>query len=241
MGINVSNVSKEAINLRYSAFLGIMYVSTPESEEAIKAAKAEVGETEVKKGFTGTKGDGSSAKALASLVAKGVKPVTTLTGFLTSAQVIMREYEGRSWPYLNVGIKDEDRFYLSVDLSNAAAQMLARKLVNARVGEWTELRLFATYDAKEGAGKAYANHGCTLKQGGAEVQRVDPSEQLIPLKEEAKAKLAEAGVDDKETVGKRLSKVELDYHISLMDKVNAKFTAFYEERKQQQQQEKVPA
>jgi len=241
MGINVSNVSnKEAINLRYSAFLGMMYVSTTESEAAIKAAKAEVGDAEVKKGYTGAKGDGSSAKALASLAAKGVKPVT-LTGFLTSAQVIMREHEGRSSPYLNVGIKDEDRFYLSVDLSNAAAQMLARKLVNARVGELTELRLFATYDAKEGADKAYANHGCTLKQGGAEVQGVNPSEQLIPLKEEAKAKLAEAGVDDKETVGKRLSKVELDYHISLMDKVNAKFTAFYEERKQQQQQEKVPA
>jgi hypothetical protein len=239
MGINVSNnASKEAINLRYSAFLGMMYVSTPESEAAIKDAKAEVGESEVKKGFTGNKGDGSSAKSLASLAAKGVKPVT-LTGFLTSAQVIMREHEGRSSPYLNVGIKDEDRFYLSVDLSNAAAQMLARKLVNARVGELTELRLFATYDAKEGA-KAYANHGCTLKQGGAEVQGINPSEQLIPLKEEAKAKLAEAGVDDKETVGKRLSKVELDYHISLMDKVNAKFTAFYE-RKQQQQQEKVPA
>ncbi|MFN5081109.1 MAG: hypothetical protein ACK5NV_05565 [Burkholderiales bacterium] len=99
MGINVSNISnKEAINLRYSAFLGMMYVSTTESEAAIKAAKAEVGDAEVKKGFTGNKGDGSSAKALASLVAKGVKPVTTLTGFLTSAQVIMREYEGRSWP-----------------------------------------------------------------------------------------------------------------------------------------------
>jgi hypothetical protein len=234
MGINVSNVSnKEATNLRYSAFLGMMYVSTPESEAAIKAVKAEIGDTEVKKGFTGNKGDGSSAKALAKLAANGIKPVT-LTGILTSAQVIMREHEGRSTPYLNIGMKDDEgRYYLSVDLGNSAAQMLSRKLVNAKVGEMTELRLFATYDAKEGADKAYANHGCTLKQNGSEVQGVNPADELVPLVNEAKAKLAEAGVDDKETIAKRRSKVELDYHVTLMDKVNAKVTAFYEERKQE--------
>ncbi|NJN00314.1 MAG: hypothetical protein HC793_01145 [Aquincola sp.] len=41
------------INVRYSAFLGMLYVSNPQTEAAIATIKAEIGEDTVKQGFVG--------------------------------------------------------------------------------------------------------------------------------------------------------------------------------------------
>lgn len=229
MGIHSTQGTASITNVRYSAFLGMLYVSTPETEAAIKEAKALVGEAEVKKGYQGNKGDSPSAKALNFLRDKNVSSVK-VSGTLTSARVIERDVDGRKTPYLNVGLKDDDgRYYLSVDLGQAAAQMLARKLVNAEVGVPTEIGMFATYGQREGASRAYADHGASLKQSGLEIKSVDPKESLVPRINAAMKALEDAGVskDDKETFAKRRAKVELEFHAELMKKVNDKFTAFY--------------
>jgi hypothetical protein len=232
MAIQATKNVLPVYNLRYSAFLGMLYVSTDASEALIREAKAQVGESEVKKGFTGNIGESPSARAVAALRAKGVTS-SNVTGFLSSARVVDKVVDGRPTPYLQIGLRDEaGRYYISVDLSQPAAQMAVRKLVNAEPGQFSQIELFATFSQKEGASRAFANHSCTLKQNGAEVVSVNPKDQLVPRVESALQALESAGVspDDRETFAKRRAKVTIDFHRELMDAVNQKFNDFYEKR-----------
>lgn len=234
---NASNLP--AYNIRYSAFLGMLYVSTKEAEDAIKAAKAEIGgESEVKKGYTGN--TGASAKALEIVKKKNVTPVK-VTGRLTSVSMKSREVEGRQHLYLNVGLRDnEGRYYLSIDGSQEGAQALIRKLINASPDVETELAIFGTFDKREGAERAYAQHGASLKQDGKEVAGLSYKEAVLPLVTSELKKLEDAGVNkdsDKETFNKRRDKVEIDYHGSLVEKIVAHFAAYYEARGQNPQQD----
>jgi hypothetical protein len=231
MGITNTANDVSTTNVRYSAFLGMLYVSSTENEALIKAAKIHAGgESEVKKGFQGNKGDSPSAKAIALLREKGVTPCK-VSGVLTGARVIERDVEGRKTPYLNVSLKDEDgRYYISIALAQSGAQMLARKMVNAEPGVETEIIMFATYGQKEGATRAYANHGATVRQHGKEVVSLDPKGSLVPQVNAATKALKDAGVDDKETIGKRRQAVELQFHLGLMTKVEQKFSDFYATR-----------
>ena len=236
MAVSSRTTSFATTNLRYSAFLGMLYVSTPETEAAIKAVKNEVGgESEVKKGYSGNVGNTPSAKAIAKLREQGITSVS-VNGILTSARVVSREIDGRPTPYLNVGLKDDEgRFYISVELGQSAAQMLARKLTNAAPGVPTEISMFATYGSKQGAPRAYADHGASLKQNGVEVKGVNPALTLKPLVNEAIVALEKAGItkaSDKDTFNRRRSSIEIDFHVDLMNQVNEMFTAHYAQTEQ---------
>lgn len=228
MAIQSTQSTKSAVFLRYSAFLGMLYISTNESEASIKEAKALVGDAEVKRGYQGNKGDTSSAKALAYLRDKGVTSVK-VAGILASAKTIERDVEGRLTPYLSVNLIDgEERYFISVDLTQSAAQMLARKLVNAEIGVHTEINMFATYGQRPGASRAYADHGASLKQAGIEIKSVNPQDNLVPRINADIKKLQDVGMaDDKETVAKRRDKIELDFHLELMDVVAENVTTYY--------------
>lgn len=231
MGITNTTNDVSTTNVRYSAFLGMLYVSNTDNEALIKEAKIHAGgESEVKKGFQGNKGDSPSAKAIALLREKGVTPCK-VSGVLTGARVIERDVEGRKTPYLNVSLKDEDgRYYISIALAQSGAQMLSRKMVNAEPGVETEIMMFATYGQREGAPRAYANHGAAVRQHGKEVVSLDPKEMLVPQVNAATKALKDAGVDDKETIGKRRQAVELQFHLGLMAEVEQKFADFYATR-----------
>ena len=232
MAIQATKNVLPATNVRYSAFLGMLYVSNDSSETLIREAKTLVGESEVKKGFTGNVGDSPSAKACNFLREKGVSSCN-VTGYLTSARVVDKSVDGRPTPYLQIGLRDDSgRYYISVDLSQPAAQMAVRKLANAEPGQFSQVELFATYTQKEGASRAYANHSCTFKQNGSEVLSVNPKDALVPRVESALQALEAAGIspDDRETYAKRRAKVTLDFHRELMEAVNHKFTEFYEKR-----------
>lgn len=230
MGIQTNQSNTPATNVRYSAFLGMLYVSTPESEAAIKEAKAAVGgDTEVKKGFAGDRGDSASAKARKMLADKSIVPVTVI-GALMTAKVVNRDVEGRPTPYLNVGLKDDDgRYYISVALAQQSAQMLARKLANSKPGVETSIKLFATYDKKEGADRAYAEHGASVTQDGTQVPGIDPRKNLVPAVEAAMEAIKAAGVDDKETLNKRRNAVELQFHERIMEDVEEMFDQYYKD------------
>lgn len=230
MAISTRNTSFAAQNLRYSAFLGMLYVSTPEVEQAIKDAKAAIGGEEVvKKGFQGTGSNSPSGQAIKILADQGIGPVS-VAGRLTSARIVMREISGRETPYLNIGIHDEGQFYISVELGQSSAQMLVRKLANAAPGVFTEISMFATYGARPGAQRAYANHGASLKQSDQEVKGVDPNIVLRPSIDSAMKALQDAGLDrsrDSKTFYARRDSVELEFHQKLMSEVNQKFTDHY--------------
>jgi len=231
MGITRSSEAVTIHNLRYSAFLGMLYVSCPDVDALIDQAKAQVGEAEVKKGYQGTGADTASGKALAFLRERDVSPIA-IQGILTSVQVKDHEADGRVTPYLKVGMKDgNDRFYLSVDLGQAGAQMLARKLANAEAGVETTLKLFATWQQRPGASRPYADHGATLKQSGKEVPGVDPQTALVPAVNSALEALKVAAPDiDEKTLSNRRAKVTLDYHRGLLEAVNDRFATFYATR-----------
>jgi hypothetical protein len=228
MGINVSNENVAVVNIRYSNFLGMMYISNDMSNAAIAEVRKEIGDEAVKKGFVGAGSSTASGKARDLLKAKGVVPVN-ITGILTGARVIEKERDGRKNTFLNVGLKDQDgKYYISVDLNGQAGQMLARKLVNAVPGKETNISLFATYEKKEGAERAYAEHGCSMLQGGEQVPGVSPKEALAPRIDAAIKALKDAGVDDKETLSKRRQVIQLEYHKELMKGVEAMFSSYYE-------------
>jgi hypothetical protein len=233
MTIQSTQSNTSTVNLRYSAFLGMVYISTPENEAIISDAKALVGEAEVKKGFHGTKADSSSGKAINYLRTRGILPLK-ISGNLTSARTIDRMIDGRSTSYLNVGLKDEEgRYYLSIDLTQTAAQMLVRKLANASIGVMTEINLFASFGQREGATRAYADHGASVKQNGGEIKSVNPKDSLVPRINADIKKLEEAGItDDKETFAKRRAKIELEYHYELMKVVTEKVNAYYAQTEQ---------
>ena len=87
MAISTRTSNFAAFNLRYSAFLGMLYVTSDVIEAAIKDVKAQVGgEAEVKKGYQGNTGNSASAQAIASLRSQGVVPAS-VHGTLTSARV----------------------------------------------------------------------------------------------------------------------------------------------------------
>lgn len=224
----VSANSAPLFSIRYSAFLGAMYLLNEDSAAAIKAVKAEIGEDEVKKGFTGN--TGATAKARDTLRNAGVQ-FGRMHGALTGVRLIERDVQGRKTPYLSLTVSDDDgKYNLSVAVAARGTQMLIRKLANAKIGEQTEIGLFATYGQREGADRAYAEHGATLKQFNAEVKGIDPKETLSPTVNAAVEALKAAGVDDKETISRRRAAVELQFHVSLLQDIESKFKTFYAER-----------
>lgn len=215
-----------AFNLGYSATIGSMYIRTPEVEAKLAAIKAEVGEVEWKKGYQGPK-----SKAV-ELARKEKISGIRINGTLTSVRIREAEADGRKTIYLAVGMKDaEGRYYLSVDMASEAAQKLARKLVNCKPGVETEISMFATLDEqKDGQARAYASHGASVKQDGSEVPSLSPAVELKPLVDGAMSALAAAGVDDKETMAKRRSKVTTEYHVKIVNAKAEEFAAFYKQR-----------
>jgi hypothetical protein len=236
MGFQTQTSSgRPAFNFRFSAFLGFLYLSTPANEAAIAEVKATIGEDEVKRGFVGTSPDSASGKAIAMLKERGVSSVK-LYGELTGANIVVKEVNGNDVPYLRVRMDDADgRYFVSVDLSQPSAQMLARKLVNAEFGAQTSLSMFATYEQKEGKDKAYAEHGASLKQGadaGVEVKGISPVDTLKPLKEATIANLDKIGMKDKNVRNASISSVEVTYHRELVDGLKPKVDAYWAARGQ---------
>lgn len=216
-------------NFKYSSFLGILYHANEAANAAIdELKKTVVSADEVKKGFSGPSTNGPTGKALAFLKNKGIGPVK-VSGALYSVGI--RDVDGEAGQvhkYLNLCLKDDDgKCYISVPIGHQAGQMLARKLMNAKVGAHTELRMFASLET--GDNGTFANHGCSLKQDGAEVKGVDPREVLQPAQEAAKQALIAAGIPatDRKTYATRRNAVAEDYHLKLVQDLKPKFDAYY--------------
>jgi hypothetical protein len=227
MGFNNKTTSTSISSIRYSAFLGALYMMEDKTSEELKKAYALVGgEGVVKKGFTGS--SGASATALKALKEAGQK-FGNMEGLLTGVRLNTRDVGGRPTPYLGLTLTDgTEKFHLSVSIpGQKGVQMLIRKLAMAQIKEPTVVSLFAKYEKKEGADRAYGDHVASLKQNGSEVKGVNPQDELTALVEAALVSLKAAGVDDAETISKRRAKVELDFHLALLGQIEQKINAFY--------------
>jgi len=229
MGIKSQAAQGPSLNLRYSAFLGFMYVGTQENEAAVAEAKALVGDVEVRKGYTGR--TGSTLKAQNFLREKGIT-ATQVSGRLNSAYIRDVDTTSGTVPYLNVGLSDKDgRYYVSAPVSLSGVQMLIRKLVNAVPGEDVDLNLFATYDKSTNplyAGRMFASHGASLIQDGAQVPGADVSGLQKAVEVQVNA-LKDAGVTDTTIINAARGKCAVNYHLELMKTVTEKFSKYWEE------------
>jgi hypothetical protein len=227
MGFNTNTGASKSFSLQYSATLGMLFLANEANTEVLKKVKAEVGEAEWKKGF-----QGKASKAVKMAADAGLKG-GSVTGVLSSAWAKPVEVSGRETMYLTVGLKDADgRYYVSLPMASEAAQKLTRKLVNCQPGVETEISVFATMDDKprEGQTRIFASHGASVKQGGEQVTGVSPADGLKARVDAALKALADAGVDDKETINKRRAKVSEEYHLEILAAKKADFEAFYAAR-----------
>ena len=236
MGFTQHTSNAPLFNIRYSAFLGSLFLSNEASIAAISAVKAEIGEDTVKKGYQGNNSE--SSKAVAKLRDQGVL-FGRMTGRLTGVRKIERSVNGRATQYLSVTLSDDaGKYNLSIPVSDRAAQMLVRKLANAKPELYTELNMFATYGQREGADRAYAEHGASLKQGEqpVEVAGVNPRDVLVPLIDTAMAALSSAGIEesDKDTRGKRRASITTQFHVELIEGIQKSFDEYYAAREQSQ-------
>lgn len=231
MGFDTNNGSKYKLHgVRFSSLAGNTFLATAAAIAAIGAIKAEIGEKDVKTGFTGKDPSTTSGKVIQKMIDAGVQ-FGTPTGILSGVRVKNRDIQGVNIPYLSVTVTDgEDKYNLSVSLTQRAAQMLVRKLDKAELGVKTSFRLFSTYDKREGADRAYAEQGATLVQHGVEVKGVAPGEKLKPLVDNAVNAMDVAGITDKTIIAKQRAAVELKYHAELAATVQAKFEEYYKSR-----------
>lgn len=230
MGIETNQgPASSTINVRYSAFLGMLYVSNPETEAAIAAIKVQIGGEEVvKQGFVGITPDSSSGRARTMLREMKIVPVS-LHGDLRSVRLVKRPNPaGGERQYVNLGLRDaEGRYFLSVDLGTKGTQMLVRKLVNAVPGVDTKVSMFATYGKKPGRDRAYADHGVSLQQGDNEIKGIDPQVTLTPRRDAALAQLRNIPGIAPTVLNAQAAAIELEYHVELLTEIQRKFDVFY--------------
>lgn len=228
MGIVSQGLKANVVNVRYSAFLGMLYVSNEATEAAIAAIKAQIGEDTVKQGFVGLSPESASGRARNTLREQGIGPVS-LIGELRTARLVKRETSaGVERQYLNLGVRDIDgRYFLSVDLSAKSTQMLVRKLANAVPGVETKVSMFATYGKKPGKDRAYADHGVSLVQGDSEIKGIDPQIELAPRRERALEQLRKIPGVAAAVLNAQAASIELDFHRELLEGIERKFDTFY--------------
>lgn len=221
-----SNNSGAVLNLAYSAFLGGVYMVTPENDAFIAEAKKLVGEAEVKKGYTGN--TGATAQARKFLKEKGVT-FGNISGKLVHANLRKTEKDGRSFVYVNVCVRDADGLYcLAVPASHESAQLLTRKLANAKFGEETTIALFAVYEKSQNPDypdRMFAKHIASVKQNGEEVTGVSPS-PIKALVDAQLGKLKESGIDDPEILKKARNSVANQFHVGLWTDIDAAVAAY---------------
>lgn len=207
--------------VKYSSFLGGLYLASKANEATVAQVKTEIGEDLVKKGFVGLTPESSSGKARKSLADKGVDVGGSLIGTLKGVSLRRVEDGSRKTVYLAVDIESTDNdgvvspYSLSVDLGNTGSQQLAQKLSKVDDGTAIELSVFATYGPNKD-NKFYANHGASVTINGEQV-RISRADGIEAAENAAIAKLQAAGIDDREIISAARRKAAVEYCVNLIE------------------------
>jgi hypothetical protein len=211
MAINTNNNQGNAINVSFNTILGSLFLGSDATAVAAEIGKAPKGTS-----FTGN--TGFTADARKALREQGVGLVNSVSGILRDAKLRMIESAGKQYPYLQVRLQDgAETIFVSLNLSVAGAQVLARKLANAKPGVETELSVFSTYQKREGADRAYAETNAYLKQGGEEVKGLSAVDSFVPSVNAAVQKLKDAGIDDSAILNAKRRAVAQEWHADFLE------------------------
>jgi len=223
------NNNGATINMRYSAFLGIMYPATTEYNNAVDAAKALVGDAAVKAGFTGKTGDSATARAIDSIAKLKLSTENPVSGRLTSVSIRMKGVAGKEQPYLQIGLRDDEkrvRYMLSLPTTGASIPTLVRKLAACQPDQATKISMFALYE-KGNDGRMYGNHYVSVSQNGAKVAGLG-LDDLIERQKNSVAALKAIKMDSKDLVKKAKEQAVADYVAEQVKAIEERFTAHYE-------------
>lgn len=179
---------------------GFVAVNDGPTNEALAAAKAEVGDATWKQGHSPE----TEKVARAALKSHGARYETEISGKLTGVALAETHANGSTFKKLRVTLeKGDDKTILSADLDSEFAQRLIAKLDQAsqeHAGRLVTIGGFA--ETVERDGKSFTNHVATMKDAeGKEIPAVpghfEKAQEQIAAKQEP---LKQAGMGDNRKV-----------------------------------------
>lgn len=178
-------------------------VNDPATEKALAEAKAQVGETAWKAGYSKE----TERVAREALKAHGVRYETELKGTLERVELAETQVNGAPRKKLRVTLaqKNGDKLILSSDTSSEFSQRLIAKLDRTKPGQTVTIGGFA--EPVERNGKSFVNHVATLKDARGQEITANPehNKQATEKAQAAQEPLKAAGITAKatlDTVGK---------------------------------------
>lgn len=236
-----NNGGGKSINVAYSALAGGLVIKSDEQAAAFAKIKGVLAEDKNK----GMSPKDTNNFARKSLKEEGIPLYSELSGKLVSAFIkAQKDQDGKEFKYLKVNLRDEDGTaqWLSMAIENEAAQMIARKIINAEIGKEIVISPFATHTAKtiDGVEKTFVNHGASVKQEGEELP-AGLSDRIHDIRVNTAETLKAADVTDSKTISTAIEGKIVKVIESGMTEFSEKTAAFYDARRTQSESAAVAA
>lgn len=185
----------------YSTIVGGFFAQSDALDDAVRAARTNVGDDTWKRGFSGVIPSGATIAANTEFRKAGIVPMQFEGELIHVGFVENRDAAGNSYPKLRIGVQSmDDQFLLSLDLKGDVAQRLVVKLDNCSPGEYIRISAWPTFI--ERGSRQFINHAASIKDGdGKEIPANSSfSVDVKALTDAVEAKLKDAGIDDKKVI-----------------------------------------
>ena len=201
----------------YSRLFGTFYERGSALEQRINAAKASMGESAVKHGYTSL----TPAARAEVIGTELVRDPVTVRGIFEGAGFYRHEASGQE--YVRVRLRNEHGLSsVSVALDSDLGKSMVRHLANpeVRLGAPMSLQAFASTRVSEVDGRPFANHAAAMWQGARKIEGISKA-TLEATKGEMRARFAAIGIDAK-TARSALYRLEADWHRDRLREVTAR-------------------
>ena len=201
----------------YSRLFGTFYERGSALEQRINAAKATMGESAVKHGYTSL----TPAERAEVIGTELVRDPVTVRGIFEGAGFYRHEASGQE--YVRVRLRNEDGLSsVSVALDSDLGKSMVRHLANPEVklGAPMSLQAFASTRISEFDGRAFANHAAVMWQEKIKIEGIS-KDTLEATKGDMRARYEAVGIDAK-TARAALYRLEADWHRDRLREVTAR-------------------
>jgi hypothetical protein len=201
----------------YSRLFGTFYERGGALEQRINAAKAKMGESAVKHGYTSL----SPAERAEVIGTELIRDPVAVRGIFEGAGFYRHEASGQE--YVRVRLRNEDGLSsVSVALDSDLGKSIVRHLANPEVklGAPMSLQAFASTRISEFDGRAFANHAAVMWQDKTKIEGIS-KETLEATKGDMRARFEAVGIDAK-TARAALYRLEADWHRDRLRAVTAR-------------------
>ena len=201
----------------YSRLFGTFYERGSALEQRINAAKATMGESAVKHGYTSL----TPAERAEVIGTDLVRDPVAIRGTFEGAGFYRHEASGQE--YVRVRLRNEDGLSsVSVALDSDLGKSVVRHLANPEVklGAPMSLQAFASTRISEFDGRAFANHAAVMWQENRKIEGIS-KDTLEATKGDMRARFEAVGIDAK-TARAALYRLEADWHRNRLREVTSR-------------------